>query len=68
MSYFLEYCLITLTDYQLQYQQQNTELVITPFPVLCTPQGKKKKKKIPEKKNEALLQKKLMQENGVFKY
>lgn len=66
MSYFLEYCLITLTDYQLQYQYQNTELVITPFPVLCTTQNLRKKKS--QKKYEALLQKKLMQENGVFKY
>lgn len=65
MSYFLECWLITLADYQLQYQYQNTELVITPFPVfLCTTQNIKKKN---SEKYEALLQKKLMQQNGVFK-
>lgn len=66
MSYFLEYCLITLADYQLRWQYQNTELVFISFLVLlCTTQNLRKK--LPEK-YEALLQKKLMQENGGFKY
>lgn len=62
----LEHWLITLADHQLQCQHQNTDLGFILFLVLlCTTQNLRKK--FPEK-YEALMQKKLKQVNGCYKY